>query len=187
MVWCFKGVFSVFQGYLKEIEREFQWSFKCVSRVLDCVSRMFQGCSKKVFRVLQWHFKGVNRKFLGCFKKVSRVFQRSFIKESSKGVQVRWKGISSSFKGVSRVLERCSTGMSVKFQWCFNSVSRVFQGCFQEVSRRFQESFKGISRKFYSVSMLIEGHGKGVFSGFQGYLKTFKRNINEVSWQFQGS
>ena len=71
------------------------------------------------------------------------MFQRSFSKESSKG----WKGISISFKVVSRVIERCSTGMSGKFQWCFNSVSRVFQGCFQ-VSRKFQESFKGISRKF---------------------------------------
>ena len=48
-------------------------------------------------------FKGVSRKFQGCFKEVLRVFQRSFSEESSKGVQVRLKGILSSFKGVSRV------------------------------------------------------------------------------------
>ena len=65
---CFKVVFSGFQGYLKEIEREFQLSFKCVSRVFHCVSRKFQGCSKKVFRVLQGIVKDVSTKFHGCFK-----------------------------------------------------------------------------------------------------------------------
>ena len=66
----------------------------------------FQGCFKEVSRVLTKSFRGVSRKFKGCLKEISRVFQRSFrevsraLKESSKGVQVRLKGISSSFKGV---------------------------------------------------------------------------------------
>ena len=54
------GVFNGVQGYLKEIEREFQWSSKCVSRVL------------------QGSFKGVPRKFLGCFNDVLKVLPESF-------------------------------------------------------------------------------------------------------------
>ena len=65
---CFKVVFSGFHGYLKESEREFQISFKCVSRVFHCVSRKFQGCSKKVFMVLLGSLKGISRKLQGCFK-----------------------------------------------------------------------------------------------------------------------
>ena len=38
---CFEGVFSGFQGYLKEIQREFQGCFKYVSR-------KFQGCFKEL-------------------------------------------------------------------------------------------------------------------------------------------
>ena len=39
-------------------------------------------------------FEEVSRVFQGSFRDISRVFQ-----ESSKGVEVRLKGISSSFKG----------------------------------------------------------------------------------------
>ena len=49
-------------------------------------------------------------------------------KKSSKGVQVRLEGISSSFKGVSMVFERSSTDVSGKFQWCFKLVLRVLHG-----------------------------------------------------------
>ena len=45
---------------------------------------------------------------------VSWMFQ-----ESSKDIQVRLKGISSSFKGMSRVFERCLNCESNKFQGCF--------------------------------------------------------------------
>ena len=56
-------------------------------------------------------------------------------KESSKGVQVRLKGILSNFNGVSRVFERSSTGVSRKFQWCVKEVSKKFQGIFKGISR----------------------------------------------------
>ena len=51
-----RKVFSGLQGYLKEFERKFQKSFKCVARVF------------------QESFKGVLGKLLRCFKEVSRVF-----------------------------------------------------------------------------------------------------------------
>ena len=51
-----KGIFSWFQEYLKEGQREFQ-----------DLPRKFQGCSNKDFRVLQGSFKGILRKFLGHF------------------------------------------------------------------------------------------------------------------------
>ena len=44
-------------------------------------------------------FEGVTRVFQGCLLEGSRVFQGSFSEESSKGVQVRWEGISSIFNG----------------------------------------------------------------------------------------
>ena len=59
----------------------------------------------------------VLRELQGCFRGVlegSRVFQGSFSEESSKGVQVRWKGISSIFngplwglKGIRKRFNRC--------------------------------------------------------------------------------
>jgi len=51
---------------------------------------------------------------------------------------------------------------------------------FHENSRAFQESFNGVSRK-------IEWCFKGVFSGFQGYLKKCKgisRKFKYVSKKF---
>ena len=48
------------------------------------------------------YLKGVSGKLKGCFKEVSTVFQGNFgeisrlFQESSKGVKVRLKGISSS-------------------------------------------------------------------------------------------
>ena len=36
--------------------------------------------------------------------------------------QVRLKGVSSSFKGVSRVFERSLKVVPGKFQWCFKDV-----------------------------------------------------------------
>ena len=59
---CFKGDFSEFQGYLKEVQRNFRE-----------VSKVFQGS-----------LKGVLRKFLGCFKKVSRVFKERLTRVSIK-------------------------------------------------------------------------------------------------------
>ena len=69
------------------------------------VLRKFQGCFEEVLRVITESFKGVSRKFKGCFKKILRVFHTSFreisrvFKENSKGIKVRLKCISSSFKG----------------------------------------------------------------------------------------
>ena len=42
----FRGSFYLVSMYLKEVQREFQRSFKSVSRKIH-------GCSNKVFRVLQ--------------------------------------------------------------------------------------------------------------------------------------
>ena len=70
------------------------------------------------------------------------MFQGSF-REVSKVFQIRLNGVSSNFKGVSRVFERSLKGVvmevSMVFQWWFKGVSRVFQGSFQEGSRKFQE------------------------------------------------
>ena len=59
-------------------------------------------------------FEEVTRVFQGCLLEGSRVFQGSFSEESSKGVQVRWKGISSIFngplwglKGIRKRFNRC--------------------------------------------------------------------------------
>ena len=80
---------------------------------------MFQGSLKGVSRI--------SRAFQSSFREVSRVF-----KESSKGIQVRLKGISSSLM----VFEKSSTGKSGKFQWCFKEVSKMFQGSFRGVPRK---------------------------------------------------
>ena len=58
--WVFQGSFSLFQGYLKEVQREIHGNFKFVSRA-------YQGS-----------FKGVPRNISGCFEEVSQVFQKSF-------------------------------------------------------------------------------------------------------------
>ena len=55
-----EGDFNGVQVYLKELQREFQGSFKGISR-------LFQGS-----------FKGFPRKLLGCFKEYYRVFPWSF-------------------------------------------------------------------------------------------------------------
>ena len=54
------------------------------------------------------------------------MFQRSFSKESSMGVQVRLKGISSSLNWGTGEIERSSTGVSGKFQGCFKELSKNF-------------------------------------------------------------
>ena len=61
--------------------------------------------------------------------------------------QVRLKGISNSFKGVSRVFERNLKGVSGKVQLRF----RMFQRTFKEVSRVFQGRLKGISKEILVV------------------------------------
>ena len=70
-------------------------------------------------------------------------------KESSKGVQVRWRGISSSFMGIARVeyLKEVQQVCQESFNGIstfFKGVSRKFQGSFCEVSRVFPERFMGI-------------------------------------------
>ena len=90
---------------------------------------MFQGS----LWVLTESFEEV---FQRSFREISRVLQ-----ESSKGIKVRLKGISRSFKEGSRIFERSSI-----------------------CSRVFQESFKAISSK-------IEGCLKGVFSYFQAEIQ----------------
>ena len=82
------------------------------------------------------------------------------------GVQVRLKGISSSFKGVLRVFEKSSTGVSGKFQWRFKEV-------FQEVLRKIQECFKKVSRVF-------QDNSKEDWPVFQGSLK----EIQGISGKF---
>ena len=49
--------------------------------------------------------------FQGSFKSVSRKFQGNF-----KGVSSELKGVSSNLKGISRVFERSSIGVLMKFQ-----------------------------------------------------------------------
>ena len=64
---------------------------------------MFQGSFKSASMKFLGNFKEVFRKFQGCFKKVSRVFQ------------LRLNGISSNYKGGSRVFERSLKCVSGKF------------------------------------------------------------------------
>ena len=82
--------FNVF-GVLSSL-KVFQWFFKKVLRMFE-ITRMFPVS-----------FKGVYKKFQRWFDKVSGVFQ------------VRLKGVSSNFKGDSRVFERSLIGVSGKFQ-----------------------------------------------------------------------
>ena len=85
---CFKGVFSGFQRYLEEVQRQFQVSFKCVSRKLKGVSRKIEGC-----------FNGVLSGFQGCLKEVHWVFEEIF-------------------KNVSRMFQGFFKGVSWKIEWC---------------------------------------------------------------------
>ena len=89
--------------------------------------------------------------------------------ESSKGVKVRLKGISSSCKGVSIVFKSSLTGLSGKSQRCFKEVSKKFQEWFngvsrEEIQRKFQGSFKCFSRVF-------QRNFEGVSRKFRGFFK----------------
>ena len=68
--------------------------------------------------------------------------------ESSKGVKVRLKGISSSCKEVSMVFKISATGVSGKFQRCFKEVSMKFRRSFKSGSKEFQGYFKKVSSVF---------------------------------------
>ena len=83
------------------------------------VYRKFHGCFKEGKRVLQGSFKSVSRKIQGNFKDISQSF---------KGVQVRLKVISSSFKGGLReVLMVFHEYFIEVFSRSFKEVSRVLQ------------------------------------------------------------
>ena len=69
--------------------------------------------------MFQGSFREVSGKYQGCLKKVARVYQ------------VRFKGVLSGFKGVSRVFEKSLKLASGKCQWCF---------CFMGVTRKFQKN-----------------------------------------------
>ena len=72
-------------------------------------------------------------------------------KESSKGVQVILKGISSNFKGVLRVFKKSSTGMAGKFYGDSRKFPRSFKSGSKSVkgiSRKFQRRLKTVSREF---------------------------------------
>ena len=80
--------------------------FLLVLKIVNGVSRQFKECLK-----FNGSFKEFLRLFQGCFKEVSRVFQ-GILREISRvlkkvfGVfQLRLRGVSSSFKGVSRIFE----------------------------------------------------------------------------------
>ena len=90
-----------------------------------------------------------------CFKKVSWLFQ------------LRMMGISSSFKGVSRVSERSLNGVLGNFQWCFRKLQRSFK----EVSR-----LDGISSSFMVVSRVFEGSLNDVLGKFQWCFRKFKKS-----------
>ena len=70
--------------------------------------------------------------------------------------QLRLKGVSSGFKGVSRVFERNVAG---KFPWCFKEVSKEFKGSLERVSRvsqeKVQERLKDVSREFQVAFKVI--------------------------------
>ena len=67
-----QGYFLWVQGYLKKNQREFQESFKYVSKVFqesfEGVPRKLLGCFKEAERVFRESFKGVSSKIVGCFK-----------------------------------------------------------------------------------------------------------------------
>ena len=75
---CFKGVYSGFRDYLKEVQREiskmFQGSLKDVPRKFIVLQGSFKGVSSK----FQECFNGVLSGFQGCCKAVQRVFEGSF-------------------------------------------------------------------------------------------------------------
>ena len=135
---CFK---SISIGYFKEFSKEFQASFKAISRG-------FQGCFMKTLWVCKECSKGVLMiffvffSFSGCLKVV--LFW-----------QFVYKVLKESFKGSSRIYQECFKdysrnfqGISSKFQG-MSRKSRMFQGCFLEVSMGFPECFdKGFYIRF---------------------------------------
>ena len=62
---------------------------------------LFQGSFKGVYTRFQGSLKGALRVFIGNFSEISRV------------LQLRLKGVSSSFNGVSRVFERSSNKLEL--------------------------------------------------------------------------
>ena len=93
---------------MKEVQKEFQGSFKGVSR-------KFQGCFKEVSRLFHESFRGVSRKFKavsrnieGCLILVLSGFQ-VYMKEVQRVFQERFKvmyqeNFKKAFKGVLNVL-----------------------------------------------------------------------------------
>ena len=77
-------------------------SFCLVWIIQSTWSKMLQGCLMGVWLKFQGCFREVSGKSQGCLRKVPRL-----------------KDIPSSFKGVTKVFKRISTGVSGKFQWCF--------------------------------------------------------------------
>ena len=72
---CFKGDFSGFQGYLKEVQSNFREISKEFQGSLKGVLRNFLGCFKEVSRVFQGRLKGVSMKFLVGFKAIWKKFK----------------------------------------------------------------------------------------------------------------
>ena len=76
--------------------------------------------------------------------------------------QVRLKGASISFKGISRVLKKVYKVCQGSFNGAksvFKKVSKKFQGCFKNVSRKF----KGISRVWR-----LKGVSREILVGYKG-------------------
>ena len=71
----FQDVSGVFLGWLKEVPKEFQCSFKGVFQGFQGSSWVFHGSLKSVSRVFQISFKEVLWKFQRCFKEVPKCFK----------------------------------------------------------------------------------------------------------------
>ena len=74
------------------------------------------------------------------------------------------EGVSSSFKGISRILEISLKSASGKFKWCFKEVSRSFnfQECFKKFQGYFKEDQRVFQGSFQLVSWAFERISKGI-------------------------
>ena len=112
---CFKEVYRVFQGGVKDVSQNFQGSFSgCLKKVLSnktirnmifreypCIIKVFNYSSSDIVQL------GPSFKFKGCYMEISRMFKESLwvLRESFKSVSRNFTGrfkenFQGSFKGV---------------------------------------------------------------------------------------
>ena len=158
---------------MKEVQREFQGSFKGVPRKSK---RWF----KEEWKLFQWSFKWDSKVFKnlnGCFKGVSRSFQRNSKVVSRKVIDDSWE----------------LSGYLKKFKWYFKCFSMQFQKVWKEVSRNFktvasvfQENFN-VSMKFCFPTFFLHGshrsypsRRRACWTSYEQIMKRFLRSCEQV-------